>query len=51
MTLNPSIDYIVHVKDLKMGDVNRMSQDFKLPGGKESMFPVSYKELIRLLLR
>lgn len=34
MTLNPSIDYIVHVKDLKMGDVNRMSQDFKLPGGK-----------------
>lgn len=34
MTLNPSIDYIVHVKDLKMGDVNRMTQDFKLPGGK-----------------
>lgn len=34
MTLNPSIDYIVHVNDLKMGDVNRMSQDFKLPGGK-----------------
>ena len=34
MTLNPSIDYIVHVSDLKMGDVNRMTHDFKLPGGK-----------------
>ena len=34
MTLNPSIDYIVHVDDLKMGDVNRMTSDLKLPGGK-----------------
>lgn len=34
MTLNPSIDYIVHVNQLKIGEVNRMSQDFKLPGGK-----------------
>ncbi len=34
MTLNPSIDYIVHVDSLKIGAVNRMTQDFKLPGGK-----------------
>lgn len=34
MTLNPSIDYIVHVDQLELGQVNRMSQDFKLPGGK-----------------
>lgn len=34
VTLNPSIDYIVHVDDLKLGDLNRMTQDFKLPGGK-----------------
>ncbi|OJG88564.1 1-phosphofructokinase family hexose kinase [Enterococcus silesiacus] len=34
MTLNPSIDYIVHVEGLKLGDLNRMTNDFKLPGGK-----------------
>ncbi|MDN6650531.1 PfkB family carbohydrate kinase, partial [Enterococcus sp.] len=34
MTLNPSIDYIVHVDDLEMGAVNRMNSDLKLPGGK-----------------
>lgn len=34
VTLNPSIDYIVHVKGLKLGDLNRMTNDFKLPGGK-----------------
>ncbi|GAA3022383.1 1-phosphofructokinase [Tetragenococcus solitarius] len=34
LTLNPSIDYIVHVTQLKTGDVNRMTEDFKLPGGK-----------------
>lgn len=34
VTLNPSIDYIVHVNDLKLGDLNRMTADFKLPGGK-----------------
>ena len=34
VTLNPSIDYIVHVDHLKMGEVNRMTQDLKLPGGK-----------------
>lgn len=34
VTLNPSIDYIVHVDQLKIGDINRMKNDFKLPGGK-----------------
>lgn len=34
VTLNPSIDYIVHVEELKIGDLNRMTNDFKLPGGK-----------------
>ncbi|MDN6639655.1 MAG: 1-phosphofructokinase [Tetragenococcus sp.] len=34
LTLNPSIDYIVHIDQLKTGEVNRMTADFKLPGGK-----------------
>lgn len=34
VTLNPSIDYIVHVDQLTIGDVNRMKNDLKLPGGK-----------------
>lgn len=34
VTLNPSIDYIVHLDALRIGDVNRMSSDFKFPGGK-----------------
>lgn len=34
VTLNPSIDYIVEVEDLKLGDLNRMKRDLKLPGGK-----------------
>ena len=34
ITLNPSIDYIVEVDDLKLGGLNRMNRDLKLPGGK-----------------
>lgn len=34
VTLNPSIDYLVHVDHLELGELNRMHQDFKLPGGK-----------------
>lgn len=34
VTLNPSIDYIVEVEDLKLGSLNRMNRDLKLPGGK-----------------
>ena len=31
VTLNPSIDFIVHVDHLQIGDLNRMTNDFKLP--------------------
>lgn len=34
VTLNPSIDYIVDVNELKLGELNRMTRDLKLPGGK-----------------
>ncbi|OQO71589.1 1-phosphofructokinase [Enterococcus villorum] len=34
ITLNPSIDFIVRVDGLKIGHLNRMKEDFKLPGGK-----------------
>ncbi|MBO1300830.1 MULTISPECIES: 1-phosphofructokinase [unclassified Enterococcus] len=34
VTLNPSIDFIVRVDGLKLGDLNRMTEDFKVPGGK-----------------
>lgn len=34
VTLNPSIDYIVHVDGLQLGELNRMQSDLKLPGGK-----------------
>jgi 1-phosphofructokinase len=34
VTLNPSIDYIVHVEHLMLDTVNRMTSDFKFPGGK-----------------
>lgn len=34
VTLNPSIDFIVEVTDLKLGGLNRMNRDLKLPGGK-----------------
>lgn len=34
VTFNPSLDYIVEVKDLKMGATNRTSFEQMLPGGK-----------------
>lgn len=34
ITFNPSIDYIVKVSDLKLGEVNRVEMDSKYPGGK-----------------
>ncbi|MGX7417686.1 1-phosphofructokinase [Carnobacterium gallinarum] len=34
VTLNPSIDYIVHLKEVNLGELNRMDSDIKLPGGK-----------------
>ncbi|MFB9758953.1 1-phosphofructokinase [Ectobacillus funiculus] len=33
-TLNPSIDYIVHVNNFQLGDLNRISFEDKYPGGK-----------------
>lgn len=34
VTFNPSIDYIVSVDDLKLGLVNRTSEELMFPGGK-----------------
>ncbi|MGM9988830.1 MAG: 1-phosphofructokinase [Bacillaceae bacterium] len=34
VTLNPSIDYIVHVSDFKEEGINRIESDVKYPGGK-----------------
>lgn len=34
VTVNPSIDYIVQLKNLVLGEVNRMDYDNMLPGGK-----------------
>ncbi|MDO3409401.1 1-phosphofructokinase [Saccharibacillus sp. CPCC 101409] len=34
VTLNPSIDYIVEVEELRLDALNRMKRDLKLPGGK-----------------
>jgi 1-phosphofructokinase len=33
-TLNPSIDFIVHINDFKIGDLNKMDKEMKFPGGK-----------------
>jgi len=34
VTLNPSIDYIVEVNHFQIGEINRMKNDNKFPGGK-----------------
>ena len=34
LTLNPSIDYVVQVDEFKQGDINRVKNDYKYPGGK-----------------
>lgn len=34
VTVNPSIDYIVQLQNLMLGEVNRMDYDNMLPGGK-----------------
>lgn len=34
VTLNPSIDYIVQLETLELGQLNRIAQDYKFPGGK-----------------
>lgn len=34
VTFNPSIDYVIQVEDFKPGQVNRVKNDYKYPGGK-----------------
>lgn len=34
ITFNPSIDYIIEIKDLNLGEINRSEKEFKYPGGK-----------------
>lgn len=34
VTLNPSIDYVVRLEKMDLDAVNRIEEDFKLPGGK-----------------
>jgi 1-phosphofructokinase len=34
ITVNPSIDYVLQLKNLNTGEVNRTQNDVKLPGGK-----------------
>lgn len=34
VTLNPSIDYLAQLQQLKLGELNKMESDWKLPGGK-----------------
>ncbi|WP_010677313.1 1-phosphofructokinase [Bacillus timonensis] len=34
VTLNPSIDYFIELDDFKVGELNRIKQDRKSPGGK-----------------
>ena len=38
VTLNPSIDFIVHVDHLQSGDLNRMTNDFKLRRQRNQRF-------------
>lgn len=37
ITLNPSIDYIVEIDELKLGGLNRMNRDLKLLAAKALM--------------
>ena len=34
VTLNPSMDFFVDLEELVIGELNRMSNDYKVPGGK-----------------
>lgn len=34
LTLNPSIDYVISLEHLTLGEVNRLDSETKLPGGK-----------------
>lgn len=45
VTFNPSLDYIVSVRDFKLGITNRTSDERILPGGRELMF----QQFLRIL--
>lgn len=34
VTFNPSLDYVVNMPSLKVGDINRTTEEFMFPGGK-----------------
>lgn len=34
ITFNPSIDYVIQVDNFSLGNVNRVKEDYKYPGGK-----------------
>mgnify|MGYP000305544474 CR=1 FL=1 len=40
VTLNPSIDFIVRIDKVEIGEVNRMESDDKFAGGKVLMLVV-----------
>ena len=45
VTFNPSLDYIVRVEDLKLGEVNRVYYENILPGGKGINVSIVLKNL------
>lgn len=45
VTLNPSIDYVVKLDNLKIGDINRTSEEYIYPGGKGINVSLILKEL------
>lgn len=45
ITFNPSIDYMVEVDDFQLGQVNRVSNEYILPGGKGINVSIVLKNL------
>ena len=45
ITFNPALDYIIKLKSFKIGEINRESQEYILPGGKGINVSVILKEL------
>ena len=44
VTLNPSIDFIVRIDKVEIGEVNRMESDDKFAGGKVTCTTLAYDE-------
>ena len=45
VTFNPSLDYIVSVRDFKLGITNRTSDERILPGGQG----ITFQQFLRIL--